>query len=104
MCYSGCASVETSPSLILSQGQILANLQAMNSDWFAEQYLQRSSKLGAIPIEKFNTWGGSLSIGHPFGATGGRLVNTAANRLRDENGTLALVAACAAGGQVSEQL
>ena len=51
-------------------------------------------------MEKFNNWGGSLSIGHPFGATGIRLVTTAANRLHDENGTLALVAACAGGGHV----
>lgn len=82
------------------QGQILANLQAMDSDWFAERYLQRPSKLGAIEMDKFNTWGGSLSIGHPFGATGCRLVTTAVNRLKDENGSLALVAACAAGGHV----
>lgn len=82
------------------QGQILANLQAMDSNWFAEQYLNRSTKLGVIDMDKFNTWGGSLSIGHPFGATGARLVTTAANRLKDENGTLALVAACAAGGHV----
>lgn len=86
------------------QGQILANLQAMDSNWFAEQYLHRSTKLGVIDMDKFNTWGGSLSIGHPFGATGARLVTTAANRLKDENGTLALVAACAAGGHVSCKL
>ena len=43
---------------------------------------------------------GSLSIGHPFGATGVRLVTTAANRLIKEDKRLALVAACAAGGQV----
>ena len=51
-------------------------------------------------MDKFNLWGGSLSIGHPFGATGVRLVTTAANRLKKEGGQLALVAACAAGGQV----
>ena len=51
-------------------------------------------------MEKVNTWGGSLSLGHPFGATGVRLVTTAANRLIAEDGQLALVAACAAGGQV----
>ena len=45
-------------------------------------------------------WGGSLSIGHPFGATGVRLVTTAANRLHKDGGQLALLAACAAGGQV----
>ena len=56
--------------------------------------------MGTIPVEKLNNWGGSLSIGHPFGATGVRLVTTAANRLIDEDGQLALVAACAAGGLV----
>lgn len=50
-------------------------------------------------MDKFNLWGGSLSIGHPFGATGCRLVTTAANRLIKEDGRFALVAACAAGGQ-----
>ena len=51
-------------------------------------------------MEKLNTWGGSLSIGHPFGATGVRLVTTAANRLHKEDKKLAVLAACAAGGQV----
>lgn len=51
-------------------------------------------------MDKLNTWGGSLSIGHPFGATGVRLVTAAANRLIHEDGKYALVAACAAGGQV----
>ncbi|UJR30739.1 hypothetical protein I4U23_018259 [Adineta vaga] len=80
-------------------GQILANLSALNSDYFAQKYLNRSSKVGEIPLDKFNLWGGSLSLGHPFGATGVRLVTTAANRLIKENKRLALVAACAAGGQ-----
>ena len=53
------------------------------------------------PMEKFNTWGGSLSIGHPFGATGVRLITTAANRLQKEGGQYGLIAACAAGGLVS---
>ena len=59
-------------------------------------------QIGQVPIEKLNTWGGSLSIGHPFGATGVRLVTTAANRLQKEGGRYALVAACAAGGQVRQ--
>ena len=50
-------------------------------------------------MERLNTRGGSLSIGHPFGATGGRLLTTTANRLRDEDGQFGLLAACAAGGQ-----
>ena len=52
-------------------------------------------------MEKLNTWGGSLSLGHPFAATGVRLVTTAANRLQKEGGKYAVVAACAAGGLVS---
>lgn len=79
-------------------GQILANLKALNSDWFAKTYMGLEGKVGEIPMEKFNNWGGSLSIGHPFGATGVRLVTTAANRLHKENGQFALIAACAAGG------
>ena len=82
-------------------GQILANLKALDSDFFAKNYLGRQTKVGAPDLAKFNTWGGSLSIGHPFGATGIRLVTTAANRLAKENGRVALVAACAAGGIVS---
>ncbi|MFQ5584277.1 MAG: acetyl-CoA C-acyltransferase, partial [Calditrichia bacterium] len=78
--------------------QIIANLKCLNSDQFAKEHLGRDKKVGEIPMEKFNTMGGSLSIGHPFGATGARLLTTAANRLIREDGTLALVAACAAGG------
>lgn len=79
-------------------GQILANLKAMESDWFAQNYQGRKQKVGSIQMEKFNKWGGSLSLGHPFGATGVRLATTAANRLHHEDGQFALVAACAAGG------
>ncbi|GAB5569993.1 trifunctional enzyme subunit beta [Prionailurus iriomotensis] len=80
-------------------GQILANFKAMDSDWFAQNYMGRKTKVGSPPLEKFNNWGGSLSLGHPFGATGCRLVMAAANRLRKEGGQYGLVAACAAGGQ-----
>lgn len=80
-------------------GQILTVLKALNSEQFAREKLDRDHKVGEIPMDKFNCWGGSLSLGHPFGATGARLVTTAANRLHHEDGRLALVAACAAGGQ-----
>jgi len=79
-------------------GQILSNLKALDSDWFAQNYMGLKGKVGQVPLEKFNLWGGSLSLGHPFGATGVRLVTTAANRLIKENGQFALIAACAAGG------
>jgi acetyl-CoA acyltransferase len=52
------------------QGQILANLKAMDSDFFAQKYMGRNTKVGVPDLNKFNKWGGSLSIGHPFAATG----------------------------------
>ena len=80
-------------------GQVLAVLAALDSESFAKKSLGRDSKIGLIPMDKLNTMGGSLSLGHPFGATGVRLVTTAANRLEHEDGKYALVTACAAGGQ-----
>jgi len=80
-------------------GQILANINAMDSDTFAQQTMGRKQKVGTIDMSKFNLWGGSLSIGHPFGATGVRLAMHSANRLIKEDGKYALIAACAAGGQ-----
>jgi len=80
-------------------GQILSNLKAMDSDYFAQNSMGRKEKVGSIPMEKFNKWGGSVSIGHPFGATGVRLLMHSANRLIKEDGQYALIAACAAGGQ-----
>ena len=80
-------------------GQVLANLKALESDWFAKEKAHVGEKIGSLPMERINTMGGSLSIGHPFGATGGRLVTTAANRLKSDDSEYALLAACAAGGQ-----
>lgn len=80
-------------------GQILANLKAMDSDWFAQNYQKRKSKVGVPDLNKFNSWGGSLSIGHPFAATGVRLCMHTANRLVREDGQFGLLTACAAGGQ-----
>ncbi|XP_001987026.2 trifunctional enzyme subunit beta, mitochondrial [Drosophila grimshawi] len=80
-------------------GQIVANLKALDSDWFCKTYLGLNEKLGSVDISKWNNWGGSLSIGHPFAATGVRLCMHTANRLVREDGKLGVVAACAAGGQ-----
>lgn len=77
--------------------QVLANLTAMKSQKFADEFLGGHC-VGDIPMEKINTQGGSLSLGHPFGATGGRLVTTAANRLVRGEGKYALVTACADSG------
>lgn len=80
-------------------GQILANLKAMDSDWFAQTYLGRQTKVGTPDLNKWNMWGGSLSIGHPFAATGVRLAMHTANRLVREDGQIGVISACAAGGQ-----
>jgi len=79
-------------------GQVLANFTALGSDDFAQKHLHRTAKVGDIDIDKVNTQGGSLSLGHPFGATGARLMTTAANRLQRSNKNLALVTACADAG------
>jgi len=79
-------------------GQVLANFAALRSDDFAKKNLDRSAAVGDIDMSKVNTLGGSLSLGHPFGATGSRLVTTASNRLQREGGRFALLAACADGG------
>ena len=80
-------------------GQLLANLKALDSEWFCTNIMGRQGKVGTIPMEKMNNWGGSLSIGHPFGATGVRLAMHTAHRLIKEDGQFGLIAACAAGGQ-----
>ena len=78
-------------------GQILTNLKALASDEFAQQNLGREKAVGEVDMSKLNLWGGSLSIGHPFGATGGRIMTTCANRLQKEGGKYGILAACAAG-------
>lgn len=80
-------------------GQVLANINAMNSDTFCAASINGfDSKVGQVPLEKLNSWGGSLAIGHPFGATGSRITTNACNRLRHEDGKFAIVAACADSG------
>jgi len=78
-------------------GQVLANFEAMRSQKFADAYTGGFC-VGEMELAKVNPYGGSLSLGHPFGATGARLVTTAANRLAAGEGKYALLAACADGG------
>ncbi len=78
--------------------QILSNTQAFESDAWAAKNLDRSAKIGTIDWDKFNVLGGSLSIGHPFAATGARQITQTLRELKRRGGELALVAACAAGG------
>ena len=77
--------------------QMLAVLKLLEDDRFARERLGMDKALGAIDPETLNAWGGSLSIGHPFGATGGRLVTTCCRRMEREGVRFGVVAACAAG-------
>uniref|UniRef100_A0A7S2UBE5 acetyl-CoA C-acyltransferase n=1 Tax=Attheya septentrionalis TaxID=420275 RepID=A0A7S2UBE5_9STRA len=78
-------------------GQILSNMVAMGSQTFADKNFG-GKRVGTVDFDKMNTKGGSLALGHPFGATGSRLVTTASRRLQQEGERFALVAACADGG------
>ena len=78
--------------------QVLSNLQAFASAEWSREHLGRDEAIGEIPAEKLNLYGGSISLGHPFAATGTRQITTMANELvRRDSGT-ALVTQCAAGG------
>jgi acetyl-CoA acyltransferase len=78
--------------------QILSNMKAFASAKFAREELGRSAPLGAVDFDRFNVTGGSIAIGHPFGATGARVVTQLLYELRRRGRNLGLVTICAAGG------
>lgn len=79
--------------------QVLATLAAWESPEYCSQRLGLDEPLGAIDRSKLNVKGSSLAAGHPFAATGGRLLATAAKLLEQKGSGRALVSICAAGGQ-----
>ncbi|WP_462155806.1 acetyl-CoA C-acyltransferase FadI [Pseudoalteromonas piscicida] len=78
--------------------QALSNMKMFGSDKFAQEKLGRSKAIGEIDMDKFNVLGGSLAYGHPFAATGARLITQSLHELKRRGGGLALTTACAAGG------
>jgi acetyl-CoA acyltransferase len=78
--------------------QTLANVKMFASKKFAEEKLGRSTAIGDIDMTKFNVQGGSLAYGHPFAATGTRLIVQTLNELKRRGGGIGLTTACAAGG------
>ncbi|MCP4296595.1 MAG: acetyl-CoA C-acyltransferase FadI [Proteobacteria bacterium] len=78
--------------------QALTNIKMFASKTFAKDRLNRSQMIGEIDMDKFNVMGGSLAYGHPFAATGGRLIVQLLNELGRRGGGLGLATACAAGG------
>lgn len=79
-------------------GQVLCTLRAWESKDYCKKYLGISGPLGPIPRERINVKGSSLSIGHPFAATGARIVGTLAKLLHSRKKSRGLISICTAGG------
>jgi acetyl-CoA acyltransferase len=77
--------------------QVLSNLQWFDSDKIARERLGRDKALGLPPEDQINVMGGSIAIGHPFGATGGRITITLLNELRRRGKQFGMISVCAAG-------
>jgi acetyl-CoA acyltransferase len=78
--------------------QVLSNIRAFASQRFAQERLGRSAAIGEIDMDRFNVNGGSIAVGHPFAATGGRMVLQTLKELERRGQNLGLVTLCAAGG------
>ncbi|HEY6886599.1 MAG TPA: acetyl-CoA C-acetyltransferase [Solirubrobacter sp.] len=79
--------------------QVLATLAAWRDPVFAREKLGRDAAVGTIDRSKLNVNGGSLAAGHPFAATGGRIVASLAKALHERGGGSGVISICAAGGQ-----
>ena len=78
--------------------QVLSVLKMLGSAAFARARLGRDQAIGDIDPDRLNVHGGSIAIGHPFAATGARMVTTMANELHRTGAQTALLGICAAGG------
>ncbi len=78
--------------------QTLANLKMFASPQFAQEKLGRAQAIGEVNWDKLNVLGGSLAYGHPFAATGARMITQTLHELRRRGGRYGLTTACAAGG------
>jgi len=78
--------------------QTIATLKAWQSEAFCRQKLGRNEAMGPIDLMKLNVKGGSIAIGHPFAATGARIIATMAKMLHEKGSGRGLVSVCTAGG------
>ena len=78
--------------------QVLCTLKAWNDPKFCKEQLGLSSVLGTIDRSRMNIRGGSVALGHPFAATGGRILATLAKIIDENRGGRGLISICAAGG------
>lgn len=79
--------------------QVLCTLNAWEDPVFCRERLGLAEPLGSIDRKRLNVNGSSLATGHPFAATGGRIVATLARMLSQQGGGRGLISVCAAGGQ-----
>ena len=77
--------------------QVLSNVQAWESKAWAKK-LGRSAPVGEVDWDRTNVMGGSIAIGHPFGATGARLATSLANEMKRRDAQFGLISICAQGG------
>lgn len=79
-------------------GQVLCNLKAWESEEYCKRVLKRDKALGQIDPAKINVMGGSVALGHPFAATGARILGALAKMLSQKNSGRGLISICTAGG------
>lgn len=79
-------------------GQVLCTLKAWEDPNYCKNVLGRDQAMGSIDRTKMNVKGGSLALGHPFAATGGRIIATAAKILKQKGSGRVLISICTAGG------
>ncbi|MBI4436886.1 MAG: acetyl-CoA C-acyltransferase [Candidatus Omnitrophica bacterium] len=79
-------------------GQVLCNVDAVNNAMYRKTHYGVDYDPGKLDETVLNPWGSSIAYGHPFGATGARMLNHAMTFLKKEKGTLALLGICTAGG------
>ena len=78
--------------------QTVATLKAWQSDEFCSTRLGRNEAMGPIDLSLLNTKGGSIAMGHPFAATGARIIATLAKQLHEKGSGRGLISVCTAGG------
>jgi acetyl-CoA acyltransferase len=78
--------------------QVASNIQALESEAWAREKLGRSRAVGKVDRDRLNVCGGSIALGHPFGATGARITTTLANELVRRQARFGLLSVCAQGG------
>ena len=78
--------------------QVASNIQALESESWARTELGRPTAVGRVDRERLNVCGGSIALGHPFGATGARITTTLAREMKRRGVGLGLISVCAQGG------